>query len=1817
MQTGLALLEDCPPGMLDTYRTSATSISERTVFVSAPSQFIYRTVLAPCLPFAGHFVAYAVLPEHIELQLALPQGVAYRRPQRRHEHGDLLEIFRVARCAWPLIFYMEHRLPFPPAALAAVAPPPQPRPRQPPHRDGTALVQIPDLRGKQHRRCEQLQKLHPTVSCPCHEGTFQCGEGQHTERRAAVEREERPSSSLPRQPAPSKDDGLQKLTGPGMAVSIPTPGRVQLLGAEFPLYQRPWVLAEAVAPFCRGRFQKDIKGISMHPTAAALLQDLPLLRQDHTVEATMLYVDGSFDPSSSRGAWAVAVLALAEGQWRWAGFLAGRSGPRTHMSNAFDAEVYAQLVAHLVCVANHWKQAVICYDATSAAQVTSAQAAGKDIGVLQRAAAASRLHALLQGCAPGLTHTKSHEGNPGNELADSLATWAPGQPSSDLDDHIADLIRERIMDWLWLLQPAFAPASWPTLDASGTTKRTQRQQEYALPQAPAAWSPPHTATKTRAASIPWKVCTYNTLSARSALQRHSLQTFMRSQGLEILALQETRESPDPVRIVDGIYRFASAAPAGQCGCQIWVDTRCHSGKWDLRSFAIVHSHPRLLAITAVYAGQRVALLSGHARTSVSTQEEIHEWWQLLHSVLRAMPRGHIPVICADTNARWQGATACNCNAYHMEEFLQHHDLASSGTVDYQGRPVTTWRSPNGKPACLDFVMFPRSWQPSVSNLGTVDILDEHAGIDHQPLLIHMKLCFEEHTAHKTQRFDVHAMHTAEGKQCIQEIFRGAPQPSWEVGVDEHLATLNAYFQCELGKRFKTPHKKPRNPVISATTWQLLQCKRQMRRAHQGRTASQQYSLLRSTFRAWRDQGNPVKTRAHAKAFRQEVVHRMAKDTCYCLTIRRLSKLAKRSTKQDEAQYTRHAFQEAHQDGPVRLAHLIRAVLKTGRRYQAPRLAITLRQEGELITDRAEVLRRMGQHFAQAEMADSLSFASLRDQSESPDAGHLEASSMPSVGDLAHGFASLKPRKAPGLSGLPGDFYRASPSLAAATHYPLVLKMAARGQSPLLWSGSLSVPLAKPMKCPLTPAGYRAIALLEAAAKATGKAMRQSLLQGLENIVQPGTAGARRAVPMEVPAMTGQAYLDFLKSSAQTGALLYVDGVSAFYSTNRHILCQGSEADRIQWVQGLPIEDSIKQAYREITLDRTALDRAELDKIIQRLVHANFECTWFTTLPDDPQVHRTRAGTVPGAPLADLLFQLAIAASYQCMRDCLRAEGLLVTVQGTEAVLLTWLDDFAAPVGACKPSDLPHRLSRTASITAQALSTSGIAMNFAPGKSEAIVIVQGSGAQKVRTELFVTGQGTIPVDMPNSPQAQLVCTEHYVHLGTKRTPECSAVPDIQRRQAAANVVCTKVCTRLLRNPVLTRTEKCHYYFSLVLNRFLHGLATWPMSTRKERECYRAAYLGFLRRAVKPLHGYHCWRMTDQHVCIAIGALLPEEALHVGRIRILSQIAAHGTTFLGELLAASQSWLHQAQTAVHWAVQLVPTARLSEWLQQTPQGRDLLSWPLDAAGTRSFLKRVRTKAVQSRAHLEPLVATRAKALHKAEAQGMLVVKLLTGAATHRCAQCGQLCSTPSALAAHCEKVHGRRAPCRSAIGTSCQACSQEFWSTTRLREHLRRARCCSATYVGADLDPQPDEELGTKQCPVQPFHGPRPFWATLRPAPEQANTTTPSFAAGSLIQLLTTVHEVADLPSLLKRWWQVTDSDEVEATRSQVISLPRDSMSPACKFAAEWIQFCSATTWVSPFSAEGLTAVRSSDKLMIAEDSVIQELRSSVADALLFA
>ncbi|CAE7501382.1 unnamed protein product [Symbiodinium sp. KB8] len=1625
----------------------------------------------------------------------------------------------------------------------------------------------------------------------------------------------------------SNADQCKRQGGPH-SISVPTPfGRRSVKSVATPQPSRTIYLSELLPrtapeehqirfavnrevgehvfePFAVTNLQKEVRA-ELHPAAAALLASLSPLPTNIAGHQAMLFVDGSFDTASKKGTWAVAVVVEDQQVWYWGGFASGHfTGLRGDSASAYQAELYAQLVAHLIVAASQWRRSCIFYDATAAAQVTACEAAAKEWEPLQQSAAAARLGLMVSQREPTLVHVKSHTGHPGNELADSIATGAHscGPQPAHLQAHLQQLVSEKVLNWIWLPQASAYSPAWPTLADTGATVPSMLAATSQPVRCPADWAFPATAAHKPARRIQIRFCTYNTLSSRSCLQKRSLHSFLKFQSIDVFALQETRETVEPVRVIDGVHRFASQAVQGQLGCQIWVDVTKQKDAWDLQAFAIVHSNPRLLIVRAKLRQQPVLLISGHARTTAASEQEVQEWWDMLDDAMRRAPRGCVPLIGVDANAHWSASTPTNANACHMEAVMNKLNLASSGTHLADGQPITTWTSPQGVPFCLDYVLLPKEWRAATTVHGAIPILDEHSGIDHDPLLVELEVHLESNVQGSRKRLDVERMHTSEGKRDIEYIFRTAPCPPWSVDVDTHLQCLNQHFQKQLLRHFPAPARQPRSPVTSPDTWALLLRKRMLRRAHHARARAWAQECLRFCFQTWAHTGEAAGTREGS------FVRRLARDviatTVYGGKMRLLVRSIRRSAKSDEARFTRHVFQEAANAGPARKAHLIRAVLKTGRRYRPARAAIILKDDQGDIVDQDEVLQRLGEHFAKAEQASPEPLATLQGETRPTAPAQLEVGSLPTLADLARGFASLKSRKAPGISGLCADFYKAAPALAAVHHLPLVLKMASRETAPLLWSGSLSVPLAKPAKDRFDVTGYRAIALLEASAKAVGKAMRPQLLAGLERIVHPGTAGARQGLPLELPSLTGQVFLDYLKSTQTSGALLYVDGISAFYATNRAILGQGDDEQRRQWIAQLPIEVAIKEIYLDLVSGESCLQHAQVEAMTQRLVQAGFTATWFATRPQHEVIFRTRAGTIPGAPLADILFQIVAAPAFDCLQQCLDREDLSVSIQGCSAHLMTWLDDFAVPITADNPADLPARLSRTAALTSQALAITGIAMNFGVGKSEAIVQFHGHGREKARAQLFVQQRGKLPVSLPAGKNEQLACVDRYIHLGSCRNPECQALPDIQRRKIEAATVCKHVRQRLLRNPSLTLDERRHYLLSLVISRFMHGMATWPLHTKKERSAYRAAYMGLLRPAVRPLLSVPCWKMTQEQVCTVLKALTADEAISIARARLVAQIAAKGTDFLKALLHASGHWRTAAFWDVGWLVSLQLDSRLTAWWRHADVDSFVSSWPLTVEDTRLLLRKARRSCIDARSPEIKACLRQAQALAVAEQRGLLHFSLPDKAGAYPCRECPASFSTAAARASHYQKVHSMPAPQRAAIGTACLCCRKQYWSTKRLREHLRHVATCRQVYSAADLSAQDDEVIGASQCPVVPFVGPIPWWATLRPPEEEhrAPVTPPVAQVSSRIP--PAVRQISDLPAFMKHMARA-DGTEVESFLADYGGA-RSEENTFLRFAVDWTRAYHTEGLRGDFEAEGLMLVQTRGALLLAETAVMQEL-----------
>ena len=121
---------------------------------------------------------------------------------------------------------------------------------------------------------------------------------------------------------------------------------------------------------------------------------------------------------------------------------------------------------------------------------------------------------------------------------------------------------------------------------------------------------------------------------------------------------------------------------------------------------------------------------------------------------------------------------------------------------------------------------------------------------------------------------------------------------------------------------------------------------------------------------------------------------------------------------------------------------------------------------------------------------------------------------------------------------------------------------------------------------------------------------------------------------------------------------------------------------------------------------------------------------------------------------------------------------------------------------------------------------------------------------------------------------------------------------------------------------------------------------------------------------------------------------------------------------------------------------------------------------------------------------------------------------GAAQHVCEQCGMECGSKAALAAHRSKTHGEIAAAATINRTCCFCCGMEYWTTPRLRLHLRKRESCLASHLESDIDFAQWEFCNHPvdgRRPAQRIPSAKPFWATLQPfraAQDQAVLAHPS-------------------------------------------------------------------------------------------------------------
>ena len=675
--------------------------------------------------------------------------------------------------------------------------------------------------------------------------------------------------------------------------------------------------------------------------------------------------------------------------------------------------------------------------------------------------------------------------------------------------------------------------------------------------------------------------------------------------------------------------------------------------------------------------------------------------------------------------------------------------------------------------------------------------------------------------------------------------------------------------------------------------------------------------------------------------------------------------------------------------------------------------------------------------------------------------------------------------------------------------PLVLKAASTGVMPTLWRGSLAVAIPKPSKPIGTVAAWRSIALYDAAAKGLGKALRKQLTQHLQGHALDGQHGTQRGDNLMIPSQCVQAYLQAAAVQQRCCAILFMDGRNAYYSVLRQILSCHTEAD-VAFLeaafQRLGLSDEQQLAILAQLQETGEFAAAKVPGALERFLRSCLRGTWFTMFDgcEPNQLIRTQSGTVPGTPLADILFAFVQARFQRNLQQELTEEGLATTFASESASLLmpSWADDVSILLPLCHATDLVDCIQKVTKAAEHHSRATGIELNFDPGKTEIVCAVRGPGSRSVRRELLATQNPAVSVTLTSGQHVQVRLVQQYTHLGSVVSFNGSTAADVKAKPLAATPVFRRLKCTLLRNASLTHQERTELVRALVIANVGFASALWcPVGDREEKATLNA-FSRYWRQALRRVHGVSPKFLSDAEVCEAMGALQPCQYLAAERVRQLCLVLDSGPSFLWRCLIAAKGWLGLALGALDDVCNEVgfsltlPSGDLSAKLLHLSTMVHIIR-RLPRRFTRCIVAKLNPSA--------PLA--KALALTKGERSGWVCVALPTcHQGEWKCSLCSFECSTKAALAVHMANRHNQQLVAKSVAGSICPVCQTQWWTTFRLREHLRRCAACCNVWNCADLaDAQPFERTGTRKDmawqPPVPAYGPAPFWATLRPPPAQ--------------------------------------------------------------------------------------------------------------------
>jgi len=656
-------------------------------------------------------------------------------------------------------------------------------------------------------------------------------------------------------------------------------------------------------------------------------------------------------------------------------------------------------------------------------------------------------------------------------------------------------------------------------------------------------------------------------------------------------------------------------------------------------------------------------------------------------------------------------------------------------------------------------------------------------------------------------------------------------------------------------------------------------------------------------------------------------------------------------------------------------------------------------------------------------------------------------SIPLPSCIMSQFALTDPSKTWGEDPIVGILLKKFPKLFTSVLYPVLLKSYFYMAPPIQWKGGMLHELFKNKGSSAEKECYRDIMLGSIPGKKCFKPIRSKLIPFAASIVGLSQFGSGfNGGETAFAHLYLRLVYDYARKINSSAGVLFLDVSSAFATLLRRIIFNTSDGDEA-WLKqlhnsGFSCED-VSHIWNSVTnfnfhQQNDSILHCGSQQFSFLYMQNSYFNTWFSQESLEGAV-RTSRGCLAGMTFADIVYSMCFAPVLKLLRASLVQSniGAYCYSNGSKVPLheAAFADDVIIPVMSKAPS-LTSNLCQVAKNAIVVFNAYGLQLNFLPGKSEALPLFLGSGANKAKLSLQ---QSNFSISL--APEHSMVCLRfvfQYKHMGSLFAVNYDANSEVAVRSAYI-IKGAKKFSAIFKNPRVPVQRKINIAKAHILTGGSYQCNTWPELGVRSFLKFHHAILAVYRMATgTQIHkDFDGNPFSDGEVITKYNLLSLIVIIRLARISLFFRVCSKNVIIVKHLLFALASsengWVKALKNDLMW-FSLSPNAPRLSGISQ------YLNTP--APMFKSYKSTLNTYAKSPFANLDAH-------LHHPELVGP------DPSSSYICSNCLTSKPTKQSCNLHMFKCFGYKDPIRIYIEehvTTCEVCLIQFWTRERLLNHL---------------------------------------------------------------------------------------------------------------------------------------------------------------------